>query len=264
MLTGYFDESGTHDGATVTTVAGFISTPERWDVFDVAWRDVLARFNLTVFHMNECAHFIGEYAQFKKDEHRRKLLLASLAEVIHRACLYGCAASIIRKDLDAINAGGRMSIELTFDSHVESSEHVVGKNRLRSAYSLAAKGCLALSEAWMNANNQAPPLDMTFESGCEFSKQFTKELETEEGPVGALDQFGAISFGAKRRFVGLQAADFLAYEQCKYFTDCIKNSKAVKPRIPLLMLKSIPHEWKLFDLYALGDLLITLATNDLG
>lgn len=263
MLTGYFDESGTHEQASVTTVAGFISTPERWDRFEMAWKLVLKEFGLTAFHMNECAHFNGEYAQFKNDEPGRKFLLAALATVIQKTCLYGCAASVIRKDLDSINAGGHISFSFTFDSRVESSKHIVGSDRLSTAYSLAAKACLALAGAWMKQEKKDPPLDAVFEAGCDFSKRFTRELEHEEAPIGALNQFGAISFGTKQRFIGLQAADFLAYEQCKYFTDCVKNSRAVGPRIPLLMLKSIPHDWKLFDLYTLGDLLITLITNDL-
>jgi len=241
MLTGYFDESGTHDQATVTTVAGFISTPERWGEFDEAWRVVLKRWGLSSFHMNEFAHFTGEYEQFRKDEAGRRLLLRFLAAVIKETCLYGCAASVIRKDHEMLNAN----------------------NRLGSAYSLAAKGCMALNASWMAANDQEPPLDVLFEAGCEFSKQFVRELENDERPQGALNEFGVVSFDTKHRFPGLQAADFLAYEQCKYFTDCLKREIAVKPRVPLLMLKSIPHEWKLLDAYALGDLLITVVMNDL-
>lgn len=263
MLTGYFDESGTHEQATVTTVAGFISTPERWEQFNEAWKGVLKLFGLSAFHMNECAHFVGEYAQFKNDEPGRRLLLTALAAVIQRTCLYGCAASVIRKDHAAINTSGLVTVSLSFPTHVESTEHAVLGNRLGSAYSIAAKVCMALGELWMKANDQVPPLDVLFESGCEFSRQFTRELETDERPHEVLNQFGAIAFDTRHRFPGLQAADFLAYEQCKYFTDCLKREGAVKPRVPLLMLKSIPHEWKLLDAYALGDLLITLVVNDL-
>ncbi len=66
-----------------------------------------------------------------------------------------------------------------------------------------------------------------------------------------------------RECLALQAADFLAYEQCKYFADCVKQSRPVEPRMTMRMLKSVPHEYKLMDAYSMGDLLITVVMNDL-
>jgi hypothetical protein len=94
MLIGYFDESGTHRRAPVTTVAGFVSTDERWADFDDSWRYVLQEFGLSVFHMKECAHFTGEYERFRHDESDRRILLAALATVIQKTCLDGVPPAV--------------------------------------------------------------------------------------------------------------------------------------------------------------------------
>ena len=98
MLAGYFDESGTHDSAVITSVAGFVSTPERWQRFDEEWKRVLDHWGLEYFHMKECAHYTANFAQFKTNELGRKQLLWCLAFLICRHCLYGCAVSVVRKD----------------------------------------------------------------------------------------------------------------------------------------------------------------------
>jgi hypothetical protein len=82
--------------ATVTTVLGLISTPRGWDAVEEKWKAVLDHFGLSAFHMNECPHRVGEYAKFKKDEGGRRFLLAALTTVLQRACLFGCAASVLR------------------------------------------------------------------------------------------------------------------------------------------------------------------------
>ena len=38
----YFDESGTHDGAPVIVVGGFVATYDRWARIELEWREILA------------------------------------------------------------------------------------------------------------------------------------------------------------------------------------------------------------------------------
>jgi hypothetical protein len=46
ILAAYFDESGKHHGSKVLTVAGYVSTPERWLAFEKEWKVALAELNL--------------------------------------------------------------------------------------------------------------------------------------------------------------------------------------------------------------------------
>ena len=61
-LTGYFDESGTHTGSRAVAVAGYVSTVEQWERFEVEWQAALAEFGVPYFHM---ADFVDHKKQFK-------------------------------------------------------------------------------------------------------------------------------------------------------------------------------------------------------
>jgi len=241
ILVGYFDESGTHDSAEITSVAGFVSTPERWQRFDDEWRRVLNQWGLEYFHMKECAHFNGGFAQFKKNETGRRQLLRQLAISIHNHCLYGCAVSVVRKDHELLNAHPRIG----------------------SAYNLAGHGCLALADKWMESRKHVGPMSVVFEDGCKYSKGFFEQIEHLERPLGTLNRFGGFVLGSKTQFPALQAADLLAYEMSKYFTDHLKAEMAVPPRKTLLLLRTAtPRDWKLFQLENIADLLIDLVLDD--
>jgi hypothetical protein len=49
ILTAYFDESGTHSGSEAVAVAGYVSTPDRWERFGQEWREALAAYNIEYF-----------------------------------------------------------------------------------------------------------------------------------------------------------------------------------------------------------------------
>jgi hypothetical protein len=241
MLAAYFDESGTHDSAVITSVAGFISTPERWQHFDEEWKRVLDHWGLDYFHMKECAHYRGDFAQFKADELGRKQLLWCLGFLICRHCLYGCAVSVVREDHEMLNADPRIG----------------------SAYNLAAQACIALADKWMGSQQHVGPMSVVLEDGCKYSKDFLDQLETLERPLGTLSRFGNIVLGSKRQVPALQAADLLAYEQSKYFTGCLKAETAVPMRKTLELLRiATPHDWKLLHLENIAELLTDLVLSD--
>jgi hypothetical protein len=56
MIWAYYDESGEYDAAGKlinTTVAGCVSTSEKWQSFDAKWREFLASEGLSEFHMTD-------------------------------------------------------------------------------------------------------------------------------------------------------------------------------------------------------------------
>src|SRR5258708_7357699 len=62
ILAGYFDESGTHDASEAIAVAGYLSTPERWAMFEQEWKKALADFDgLPFFHMADFANSAPPY-----------------------------------------------------------------------------------------------------------------------------------------------------------------------------------------------------------
>lgn len=57
----YFDESGTHRGAKLMTVAGYWFASEQAERFSRDWRKDLKRLGLSHAHMTDCALGFGEY-----------------------------------------------------------------------------------------------------------------------------------------------------------------------------------------------------------
>ncbi len=61
MLSGYFDEAGGSDYG-FTVVAGYSSSVEQWDSFEIDWKLFLDSYYVPYFHM-------ARFSQFKKPFH---------------------------------------------------------------------------------------------------------------------------------------------------------------------------------------------------
>jgi len=240
MLTGYLDESGTHPGARVTTVGGFVSTAEAWDTFDREWAALLARAGASRLHMKALAHFKGEYEGWS--ESRRRQLLRDALFCILRHCRYGCAVSVIEQ------IDGLLAVD----------------PRMGSAYSLATMGCIARLEEWLKANNLETPMALVLERGCHYSTELVRHLEETERPIGTINNFNPVTFGGPLEFLGLQAADLLVYEQNKFLTDSNSLGRAVQPaRVPYQALQVVPHNWTVLGAEEIGGVVMQLILDDL-
>ncbi len=66
----YLDESGTHNGAIYTTVAGAIAKRSSWYSLETQWQAMLRKFNVKYFHATDLNCFGGEYREWKDDKRR--------------------------------------------------------------------------------------------------------------------------------------------------------------------------------------------------
>ena len=64
----YFDESGTHGDSRFLIVAGYVFEKDAYTSLEAEWRSMLAKYNLTHFHMSECAPCKGLFAHLKTEE----------------------------------------------------------------------------------------------------------------------------------------------------------------------------------------------------
>ncbi len=83
-FTTYLDASRDEGDSNVYMLAGFISEPERWDVFDTEWQRVLDEYEVSSFHMTDFESGYGEFKDWARDDPRRIPLLTALMEVIER------------------------------------------------------------------------------------------------------------------------------------------------------------------------------------
>ncbi len=89
----YFDESGTHDGSPVLCVAGYVIPEERRQDFNTKWIETLESKGLTHFHMVDCAHGNGEFANLGMSE--RIEVQTKLIELIKGSSARGIGAMIV-------------------------------------------------------------------------------------------------------------------------------------------------------------------------
>jgi Protein of unknown function (DUF3800) len=71
MFAAYLDESGTHDGSDVISVAGYIATTHTWDAFSDEWNEFLKREGLSFFHSVDCAAGQRAFKGMKSQERMR-------------------------------------------------------------------------------------------------------------------------------------------------------------------------------------------------
>ena len=96
MLKAYFDDSGTHNGSTVTAVGGFVAKAEEWDAFDRDWAEMLEVEKIGWFHMTDCGGQYGEFAGWPKE--RCDVLIKRAISIVKEHPLHGVAAGMLVKD----------------------------------------------------------------------------------------------------------------------------------------------------------------------
>src|SRR5258708_4041248 len=71
VFQAFLDESGTHEGSPVITVAGYVAQRPAWNRFTQKWRRTLSP--IKVFHSSECNGFHGEWKGWTKEDRDAKV-----------------------------------------------------------------------------------------------------------------------------------------------------------------------------------------------
>ena len=71
MLKAFFDDSGTHGEALITTISGFMAPAKVWERLEIEWLDVLSdyksRYGVTWYHATDVAAWREEWAAVPLD-----------------------------------------------------------------------------------------------------------------------------------------------------------------------------------------------------
>lgn len=120
FLTGYFDESGTHNGAPCVSVAGYVSTVEGWELFEKEWRETLAEWGIEFFHMTD---FAQGQKQFKGWSESEKLPRVNrLTDIINAHALASFGVVIPQGAYDARRAASDRTSSLLIAVYLDLSE----------------------------------------------------------------------------------------------------------------------------------------------
>ena len=96
VFTAYFDESGTHAGAEVSGIAGFVGNARQWRKFEKRATKLFARFRVDVFHTIDVRHSDKDFEGWKVD--RKIEFLDEFQHIINDTLESGVASFIRNED----------------------------------------------------------------------------------------------------------------------------------------------------------------------
>jgi Protein of unknown function (DUF3800) len=193
VLKVYMDESGTHDGSDVVTVAAYIAKPRVWMDFTKRWN--LAKRPIRVFHAVDCANLKEEFEGWDPIE-RDKYVAKILPVIGDTEMLLPLAAGIVLKDYDMLLPPSDPVRDMLGNPY-GACFHWVVQTLLES---LAQRGDSTQRIAFFHEINQFKEDALR-----------TFDLIKERYPGRSL----TLTFGTKQDYVPLQSADILAYESMK-------------------------------------------------
>lgn len=205
----FFDESGSHDGAPILCVAGYIFRKSEAIKLGHEWRKVLRWKKLPYFHMVECAHGNGPFANLTKDE--RIAVGIKLIEAIKRHAVQGIAIT------------------------VDPVEYATFPGRLRTkpglydnAYAFCAQVIMTGVSVFLERNPRIGKMAYFFEAGHQSRPQADEIMRTMFAQPAIKQQFryAGHAFVEKAQAPQLQAADLLAWQ---WYTDR-RHQREGRPR----------------------------------
>lgn len=232
----YFDESGTHEGSRVMSMAGYWFDAEQARKFSRDWARQLKRFDLSAAHQTDCASGFGEYRKMSKPQ--RVEVQKALILHIKRRSKFAISVGLVCEMYDDIFSGFRGA---------------------PSAYSFMLLLCVNKIAEEIEWRKYAGRVAYYFEAGHADSKEANKFMTFLADQV----RLGQTTFRYERHeFVGkggalpLQAADMLAWHTRHYFERRIeghetprKDFTALARKHDLVTIVEEPHLLALRQLY---------------
>ena len=218
MFTAYFDGSGSPDEGKALAVAGYLSNVDQWSQFDLEWRKCLEDENVSSFHMRDFAHSLREFASWRNDEPRRKRFLQRLIRITKLRVRKSIGNAVILAAYDRVNA------EYMFQEY------------LGPPYALCGMGCMKDVYRWATKpKRQYKMPTCIFEDGDKHKTEFRRLIVR-------FPDWPDPEFGAKKDYLAFQAADLIAWESRKLYTEA-ESGTFSKLRKSLAELEKISPAW---------------------
>ena len=194
ILTGYFDESGTHAGAEISGMAGFVATERQWRKFEKRATKLFERFHVDVFHTIDVRRTDKDFEGWTVD--RKIEFLDEFQHIINETSEFGTAA-FIRAD----------------DYKYYKSLVWPRKARPDSKYTILFRACLG--DAIHNISTMSlglePHLHFVLEDGHENANDALRAYNYVKGLIGGSRALAGLTFDNKKTCLPLAAADLVAY-----------------------------------------------------
>lgn len=194
MIKLFVDESGTHEGSPIVSVAGYMARGLKWQKFTTEWRRVLKPRGIEIFHATDCAALRGEFQGWTPEN--RDKLVRSLLPIIPKYA-FGYAVAVKLNEVDKL------------------LEH---RPDLRKFHKDPYAACfqwmlMSVLNDLREMATEPRPISVIHEFN-DFRDSATAAFETVRASRGG-EAYVSLTFARKQDFVPLQAADTLAYEAAK-------------------------------------------------
>lgn len=221
LFKSYMDESGIHGGSKVCVVAGFVASEKCCEGLEYAWRELLKRRHVSVFHSKDFAASRGEFKDWIEPD-KEDFVIDALATI---------ARSMPESQGRIIGAAIKTAIffALSLDERrwltggiVKPSGKWIQSGAPTKPYFLPFQQCV------VDATLASDPAGLThfvFDRQKDFEPNAKRvfALMNQQHPAVS-SRLGDIVYTSKLRQVLLQLADFVAYESYQFLVGNRPNS----------------------------------------
>lgn len=211
-LKAYYDGSGNSRdlAAEYLTLAGYVGTSDAWNQFEKRWSQVLGRYPCSYLHMNEARLLKGEFEGWT---HER--VTALLADLFN-----DCLSPTGWEDFKGEFYGASCAVNIA--DYRKAKEDVPS---LKSMESICVDYVITIALMALPENLDLPfgkegTLELFFDKGEPFKNKVDRMWRGKprgklKGPLQLVSGIGSVDM---RDVIGLQAADFLAWNTNRYYT----------------------------------------------
>jgi hypothetical protein len=195
-LTGYLDESGTHDGEAVIVMGGFLGRADQWKNFQVAFNKVKQRHGFQIFHTVKFKNKKGDFKGWS--DNQIEALYWDLRPLVSFGLTDSVAISLDKE---------------TFNQHYKA-DGTPTKGRLDSAYGLCFRMCLyyfLLQAMKRKRKGKFPDLHIVLEAGHRNSGDAERIFLEVKKEFAALGLLRTLRLAEKDECDPLMIADFAAH-----------------------------------------------------
>lgn len=234
VIRAFLDESGTHDGSPVVTVAGYFARHMTWKIFTRDWRRALKPDGINIYHATDAQALEGEFKGWTEDE--RDDLVKKLLPIIARQQMVGVAMSIVMRDYAEATKNRKWPHKIIGSPYATCFQWLI-REILSSAQRVNTDEPIAIFHEQNNYKGEA-------ERAYEYVK-----LRHDKN-----NNLAGFAFSTKDKYVPLQAADILAFEAGK-----AASNSGQKMRRPLTAM-SRPHNRPIIKFYDKSNMMMLLDT----
>jgi hypothetical protein len=194
VMTAYFDESGTHGGAELSAMAGFVGNARQWRKFEKRVGKLFKRFRVDVFHTIDVRRTDKDFGGWKLD--RKIEFLDEFQHIINETLESGVAAFIRAADYSYYKG-------LSWTK----------KTRPDSSYGILFRGCLSqiIDTVGHIPLGNEPRLRIVLEDGHNNAADAVRIYEWAQNRIDQSRALAGLTFDNKKTCLPLAAADLFAY-----------------------------------------------------